>query len=267
MNNRYRHIILGSFLLCAALMGCIQKGDNSSGGEESKEAKRLLQGIWSDEETENVVFQMKGDSVYYPDTISMPAYFKVVGDTLYISDTGAYYIEKHTEHVLWFKNKAGEMVKLVKNDDDIQEEDLEQVRPQVLTLTEVMKSDTVVFWEGKRYHLYITVNPTKYKVVRHTTNDEGLDVENIYYDNIINLAVFQGSSRVYSSDLRKQHYEKLVPKEFISQSILNNMEYQKTDAKGFHFNLSICTPGDASCYLVEHVVSFDGKVSTQLNGM
>jgi len=250
-----------------ALTGCTQKGDRQQSGEESREAKQLLQGVWSDEETENVVFQMKGDSVYYPDSISMPAYFKVVGDTLYISTVGAYHIEKHTEHVLWFKNKSGETVKLVKNDEDAMEEHLEQQRPQILTLTDVLKSDTVVFWEGKRYHLYITVNPTKYKVVRHTTNDEGLDVENIYYDNIINLAIFQGNTRVYSSDLRKQRYEKLVPEGFIAQSILNNMEYQKTDAQGFHFNLSICTPGDASCYLIEHVVSFDGKLSAQLNGM
>ncbi|MBQ1880221.1 MAG: DUF4738 domain-containing protein, partial [Lachnospiraceae bacterium] len=34
----------------------------------------------------------------------------------------------------------------------------------------------VVNYEGKRYHLYIAVNPTKYKVVRHTLNDDGLDV-------------------------------------------------------------------------------------------
>ena len=125
----------------------------------------------------------------------------------------------------------------------------------------------MVFWEGRRYHLYVTINPTKYKVVRHTTNDEGLDVENVYYDNIINLAIFQGKTRVYSSDLRKQRYEKLLPEGFISQSVLNNMEYEKTDAQGFHFNMSICIPGESSYYLVEHVVSFDGKVSTQLNGM
>ena len=265
--SNYRHIVIGVFLLCAALSSCTQSGNSGYGGKESKEAKQLLQGVWSDVETENVVFQMKGDSVYYPDTTSMPAYFKVVDDTLYISTTGIYHIEKHTEHVLWIKNKSGEIVKLVKNVDDTQEEDLEQVHPQVLTLTEVLKSDTVVFWEGKRYHLYITVNPTKYKVVRHTTNDEGLDVENIYYDNIINLAVFQGNTRVYSSDFHKQRYEKLVPDGFINQSILNYMEYENTDKQGFHFNMSICTPGDASCYLIEHIVSFDGKLSTQLNGM
>ncbi|MBQ7514392.1 MAG: DUF4738 domain-containing protein [Prevotella sp.] len=266
MNISFRHIIIIVSLLCMALMGCTQQRNGYS-GEESKEAKQLLQGVWSDEETETVVFQMKGDSVYYPDTTSMPAYFKVVGDTLYISATGAYHIEKHTEHLLWFKTKSGEIMKLVKTDDESLEEEMEQQRPQVLTVTDVLKSDTVVFWEGRRYHLYVTINPTKYKVVRHTTNDEGLDVENVYYDNIINLAIFQGKTRVYSSDLRKQRYEKLLPEGFINQSVLNNMEYEKTDAQGFHFNMSICIPGESSCYLVEHVVSFDGKVSTQLNGM
>ena len=33
---------------------------------------------------------------------------------------------------------------------------------------------------------------------------------------------------------------------------------------GFHFKASVCTPGSASCYQIDHVVSFDGKLSTQL---
>ena len=152
MSISFRHIIIIVSLLCMALMGCTQKGNGYS-GEESKEAKLLLQGVWSDQETETVVFQVKGDSIYYPDTTSMPAYFKVVGDTLYMSAMGAYHIEKHTEHLLWFKTKSGEIMKLVKTDDESLEEEMEQQRPQILTITDVLKSDTVVFWEGQRYHL------------------------------------------------------------------------------------------------------------------
>jgi hypothetical protein len=41
------------------------------------------------------------------------------------------------------------------------------------------------------------------------------------------------------------------------------MEFSSIDDKGVHMNVSVCTPGDACCYLIEHVISFDGKLSTE----
>ena len=263
MTYKRNYIVPLLILLLAIVTGCGQKGGSAAEAEESKEAKQLLQGVWIDEDTETAAFRMKGDSVYYPDSTSMPAYFRVVGDTLYIGDAGGYHIEKQTEHVLWFKSKGGELMKFIKSTDEPQEDEFTE-QPQILTLTEVLKRDTVVFWEGNRYHLYIAINPTKYKVVRHTTNEDGLDVENVYYDNIIHLSIFQGSRQLFSRDLRKQQYEQKVPEQFVGQSILNDMNFQHADAKGFHFDLSMCTPGDASCYLIEHIVSYDGKLTTKL---
>ena len=263
MKNRYGYIIT-CVLLIAALVGCGQKGGSAGQAPESREAKQLLQGIWSEEDTENIVFQMRGDSVYYPDSTSMPAYFRVYDDTLYIGSAARYHIEKHTEHLLWFKGADGELVKLVKDNGDPEKEVFEHNKAQILSLTDVLKKDTVVSYEGNRYHLYIAVNPTKYKVVRHTLNEDGLDVENVYYDNIIHLSIFQGTRQLFSRDFRKQQYQQRVPAQFFEQAVLNNMEYASTDAKGFHFNVSLCTPGAASCYLIEHVVSPDGQLTTEL---
>ena len=95
-------------------------------------------------------------------------------------------------------------------------------------------------------------------------NEDGLEVENVYYDNIIHLSIFNGSTQIFSRDFRKPQYEKKVPAQFLTKSILNNMEYDKTDAEGFHVNASLCTPGNASCYMVGHVISFDGKLTTKL---
>ena len=131
-------------------------------------------------------------------------------------------------------------------------------------LTDVLKKDTVVNYNGNRYHLYVAINPTKYKVVRHTLNEDGLDVENVYYDNIIHLSIFQGDRQLFSRDFRKQQYQQRVPAQFFDQAVLNNMEYSGADEKGLHFNVSLCTPGDASCYLLEHVVSLDGQLTTEL---
>ena len=254
--------IITCVLTFAIFVGCGQKTADQL--PESQEAKQLLQGIWSDEETENLVFQMRGDSVYYPDSTSMPAYFRVYDDTLYIGSSARYHIEKHTGHLLWFKGGDGELVKLVKGDGEEEQETFERNKAQILSLTDVLKKDTVVSYNGNRYHLYVAINPTKYKVVRHTLNEDGLDVENVYYDNIIHLSIFQGDHQLFSRDFRKQQYQQRVPAQFFDQAVLNNMEYSSADEKGLHFNVSLCTPGDASCYLIEHVVSLDGQLSTEL---
>ena len=258
-----KHLIPIFIVLLVTLAGCGQKSNSTAEAVESKQAKQMLQGVWVDEDTEAAAFRMKGDSVYYTDSTSMPAYFRVVGDTLYIGSAAGYYIEKHTEHVLWFRSKNGELMKFVRSSEEPQDDEFTE-QPQVLTLTEVLKRDTVVFWNSNRYHLYVAINPTKYKVVRHTTNEDGLDVENVYYDNIIHLSIFKGSQQLFSRDFRKQFYEKHVPAQFVGQSILNDMTFRKADANGFHLDLSLCTPGDASCYLIEHVVSYDGKLTTKL---
>lgn len=259
-----RHLFIYMMVTAAlsAVMGCGSRKADAPSKEESRQAKMLLQGVWTDEETEDIVFKMQGDSVYYSDSTSLPAYFKVIDDTLYVGASARYHIEKHTEHLLWFRSQTGELVKLTK--DKEREQDFVKPETQILTLTGVLKRDTVVFWNGNRYHLYIAVNPTKYKVSRHTLNEDGLDVENVYYDNIIHLSIFKGSAQIFSSDFRKKQYAKRVPSQILEQSVLNNLEYAKTDAEGFHLNASICIPGDASCYLVEHLISFDGKQKTNL---
>ena len=263
MMNKCRLITM-CVLMLAVLIGCGQSGGSDGLAPESKEAKQLLQGVWNDEETEEPIFQMRGDSVYYPDSTSMPAFFRVYDDTLYIGSTARYHIEKHSEHLLWFKSNDGELVKLVKNDSNDDKEAFENNQTQILSLTDVLKKDTVVSYNGNRYHLYVAINPTKYKVVRHTLNEDGLDVENVYYDNIIHLSIFQGDRQLFSRDFRKQQYQQRVPAHFFDQAVLNNMEYSSADEKGLHFNVSLCTPGDASCYLIEHVVSLDGQLSTEL---
>ena len=101
MNENFKHIVLLSLVLLAILSGCRQNTRSAADLKESREAKALLQGVWTNEDTEDVAFRMRGDSVYYSDSTSMPAYFKVVGDTLYIGSSARYHIEKHTEHLLW----------------------------------------------------------------------------------------------------------------------------------------------------------------------
>ena len=259
--NLTRHTII-FFLTSLLLNSCGQQSQSQDGGqEESREAKRLLQGVWTDTDTENVVFQIKGDSIFYTDSTSMPAYVKVIGDSIYFGTASVYLVEKHSEHLLWLKSRTGEVLKFAKSSEEGVAEEFQRKRPEILSLTGVLKRDTVVYHDGERYHLYIAVNPTKYKVQRLTVNDDGMEVENSYYDNIIHLSIFQGNRQLYSRDFRKQFYQSQVPSQFLAQAVLNNMEFSKTDDKGFHFDVSLCVPDEASFYQVDQLVTYDGKVS------
>lgn len=261
---KYLCIYLLAPLLSLALAGCGQKGGSMSQAPESRQAKQLLQGVWADAESEDVVLKMEGDSVYFPDSTSMPAYFKVVGDSLYIGASTAYLIEKQTRHLLWLKSVTNERLRLVQVDADSPKETFRKGEEQIQALTEVLKRDTVLMYKGQRYHLYIAVNPTKYKVVRQTLNEDGFNVENVYYDNIIHLSVFKGADQLFSRDFKKSFYQQKVPSLYLDQSVLNDMRIDGVADDGFHVHASLCTPGEASCYLVGHVVAFDGHLSTQL---
>jgi len=231
--------------------------------EENAEAKAMMQGIWQEETTEEVVFRAEGDTVYYPDPDAQPVRFCIVGDSL---ELGArrYPIVRQTVHTLWFRNQSGEIIKLVKSDEC--DDSLAFVhRPaEVLSPREVVKFDSVVNYAGQRYHWYIAVNPTRYRVTKTSYNSEGVAVDNIYYDNLIHISLYEGAKCLFSRDIKKGMYESEIPQSFLEQAILGNMQYSVTDSHGVHFDATLCIPDEASCYLVETIVGFDGQLSMKL---
>jgi hypothetical protein len=260
--NKLTTILISAVLL----VGCSrqQGGSSDAANEESREAKTMMQGVWLDAETDEVSIRVKGDSIYYADSTSMPAYFKIVGDSLVLGSGAHYAIEKQTEHLFWFKNQNGDLVKLEKSDDENDASEFVRDTPKIMTYTHQVKCDSVVSYDGNRYHWYIAINPTKYKVVKRAYNDDGVEVENVYYDNIMHISVYQGAQKLFSSDFRKQQYAKYVPAKFLEEAVLANMEYNKIDAAGLHFNATLCIPDGASCYLVEALVSYKGQLSMKL---
>lgn len=260
--TRIRYVIVVALLAMSACDGKDAKSLQEP--TESHRAKLLLQGVWIDEETEDVMFRAEGDSIYYPDSMSQPAHFMVFGDTLLLG-TNTYRIEKQSEHVFWFRNQGGDIVKLVKNENpDVDSTFVRDETPNVMTYTEVVKRDSVVMHNGQRYHWYIAINPTRYKVPVKSYNADGVEVVNVYYDNIMHISVFRGAEKLFSSDIRKQMYEGQIPSDFLSQAVLSNMEFSKVDAQGFHFDATVCRPDGASCYRVENLVSLDGRMNTKL---
>jgi len=258
-------IRLGIVVVAMLLMAGCSGHQQDSQSDEDREAKAMMQGVWVDAETEDLTFRVAGDTIFYADSTSMPAYFKIVGDSLVLSSGTTYAIEQHTAHIFSFRNQNGDLVTLNKLDDA--ENDSLYVRgttATVMTYTHQVKTDSVVSYNGARYHWYIAINPTRFKVVRRTYNDDGMEVENVYYDNIMNVSIYNGAQRLYSSDFRKQQFAHLVPVKFLDEAILANMEFAKADADGLHFNATLCIPDGASCYQVETVISYKGQMTMKL---
>ena len=252
-------------LAVVSLIGCSrQQGSVAEEEKESREAKAMLQGVWVDQESGDVSFRVKGDTIFYADSTSMPAYFKIVGDSLVFGSGTKYGIDKQTEHLFWFRNQNGDVIKLEKTDDQDATAAFTHETPKIMTYTHQVKTDSVVSYNGERYHWYIAINPTKFKVVKRTYNDDGVEVENVYYDNIMHISVFKGGQKLYSSDFRKQQYGNIVPSEFLTEAIFANMEYSHADAAGLHFNATLCVPDGASCYLVETLISYKGQMTMKM---
>lgn len=248
-----------------SVAGCKESASPVRKIVENREAKAMLQGIWVDSETENAVFKVEGDTIFYPDTVSQPAVCAVMEDTLCIGRNVAKYpVVKLTRNVFWFKDHNDDVVKLVKSADSELEAAFQRKRKSIASEPKKLKSDTVVIYNNERYHCYIAVNPTTYKVVKTSYTDNGMKVGTVYYDNIIHVSVFQGAKRLYSRDFNKRMCSRFVPASFLSQAILSNMEFSHVDSKGFHFNTIVCIPDGASCYMLDTVIGFEGQMSMEL---
>ena len=164
-------------LICATItfVACGPKTSKSDTKlEEDKVAKQMLQGIWINSDDESVAFKVKGDTIFYPDSTSYPAYFQIFRDTLVIygaDEPVKYPIEKQAPHLFMFKNSNGETVRLTLSEDALDKFQFDNNKAQVLNQNQLVKKDTVVAFEDMRYHCYVQVNPTTYKVIKTTYTD------------------------------------------------------------------------------------------------
>ena len=270
--KRTHHIAAGWLLLLATLVvaGCgdgrNREGKRGAPVPEDREAKAALQGIWIDRETESVSFCIKGDSVYYPDTVNVPVRFFVREDTFFMvgADTAAYPIERRGRHIFHFRSATGETVCLVRSEDPNDSLYFVHRKVAALTYNEVVKKDTVVYHGGGRYHCYVYVNPSRLKVYKTSYTDGGIAVENIYYDNVIHICVYKGRECLFSRDYTRKSFTGLVPAGFLNQSILSNMVFSRADQDGCHFEATVCIPDGASCYMVDICVDYKGEASMNL---
>ncbi len=269
-DNCMKHIlclIWAMAILCVAVSCGKNKRLEKKVVEEDREAKAMLQGIWNDDDTDEPLYWIKGDSIFYADTTNVPVYFKVVGDTLITrgNEEVHYKIDRRTKALFWFHSLSDDIVKLHRSEDVNDSLAFQHSeRPKIITYTDVVKRDSVFKWNTDRYHCYVAVNPTSKRVRLTTYNNDGMAVDNVYYDNIINICVYKGAARLYSKDFSKEDFNGLISTRFLKQAILTDMTIDGMDSKGCRFNATVCNPDGASCYMVRIRVGFDGRMSKEL---
>ena len=176
-----------------------------------------------------------------------------------------YPIGKPAEHIFQFKVQNGDVVKLVKTEDKSYLQQFIHNRASVaLNQNTLIKRDTVVVRGDEKYHLYVQVNPTSYKVYKSSYNDDGVEVDNVYYDNIVNLHVYHGANRLFSRDFYKKDFGKQVPASFLNQAILSDIVFNKIDESGIHYLAVLAMPDSSLSYQVEVIISFEGKMSMRV---
>lgn len=250
-------------LCCAIALVACGNSQEPKAGEEDLRAKSLLQGIWIEDETELPLMRIEGDTIYYTDPQNIPVSFKIIRDTMYVygNNTAAYKIDRQTEYSFWFHSLADEIVKLHKSENPEDILAFENKEVEVIPITEVMKKDSVVMYKGIRYRGYVYINPSKMKVIRTSYSEDGISVDNVYYDNVIHICVYEGRQMLYGKDITKKMFAGIFPTETLNQMILADMNFMGVNNKGYQYQATLCVPESSVYSLTNITIGFDNQMS------
>lgn len=233
--------------------------------KENLNAKEWLQGTWIDNMTETPLFTAKGDTIYYIDESASPVAFKIINDTLktYGQSIACYHIKKQGESFIWIQSIMGDILKLSKSENSTDSLFTIQQKP-IEKKEEVFKKDQVVHYNNRRFHGYVYINPTNIKIHHSEITEEGFEIENVYYDNIIHICIYEGKKRLFGRDMKKQDFQFLIPNEYYQRAILSDMNFDGVNADGYQYQATLCIPNSASCYLINTSISMNGDITYKL---
>ena len=259
--------LFSKVLICISLMSSCS-GQPQKKEEMEKEdliAKEWLQGTWIDDMTETPLFTAKGDTIYYIDEPAAPVAFKIIEDTLktYGRKVSNYHIKKQGKSFIWIQSFMGDILQLSKAENSQDSLWIPRQTPKEKT-DNVISKDNVVHYNNQRFRGYVYINPTNIKVHQPEITEEGLEIENIYYDNIIHICVYEGKNKLFGRDMKKQDFKSLIPEEYFQRAILSDMNFVGVNTKGYQYQATLCIPNSASCYLINISITTDGDITYEL---
>ena len=269
MSNK---VIRAAYCLGMALMAlsaCRHSASNTAptvAVSEDTLTKNALQGIWADDEGGAVQFRAEGDSLYYPGKESRPLYFKTTNGQLVIcgADTVSYEIARLEKDCFWYHSITGELIKLHRSEYELDSLEFnDEPQAPIAMYDKVVKRDSVVMFDGHRYRGYVYINPSTRKVYKTSYNENGMKIEQVYYDNVIHICVYEGKHSLYAKDFTKNDFESVVDVNFLKGAILSDMVFTGVSHEGFHYEASLSIPNETLCYQIAILISRDGKLSLQ----
>lgn len=258
-----KKVVIG---VCLLFLWTACGGSGSKGvrlEEEDLTAKDMLQGIWLSDDTEMPLMRIEGDTIYYADPQNLPVAFRIIHDTIYVfgCEPIAYKIDRQTEYSFWFHSVASDIIKLHKSEDVEDSLSFADRQVEVIpVIREVMKKDSVVVYNGTRYRGYVYINPSTMKVTRTTYSESGYAVDNVYYDNVIHICVYEGKTLLYGQDITKDLFSDVFPMQFLGHAILADMDFMGVDSKGFHYRAVLGVPESSVSNLADLFISFDKQL-------
>lgn len=255
-------------LIVLLLAGCRRhSGSEYALEHEDKDAKEMMQGIWVNDDEGNLSFLVRGDSIFFPDTTSVPMKFWIYKDSIYVkgNDINRYKILTQAPHILKFSNQAGDEVRLVRSDEEAAlTKYFFQPRPYAMNIFRTINRDTIGEGGGKKYACSIRIEPTSERVVKSSINDDGIEVDNIYLDNVAKVSIATDGKQIYAHSFRKAEFSKYVPQEFMAHSILCDVQYNNADTSAVYLDAIIGYPDASTSYVVGLKISKNGKLTTNL---
>lgn len=235
---------------------------------ENAEAKRLLQGVWINDDSNVPLLYVKGDSLRFIGQSDAPIEFKIYKDSLYTYgyDVMTYKIDRQSEYDFWFHSLSDRIVKLYRSEN--LEDSLyfkeESPREPMPIYTEVVQKDSVVFYDNRRFRGYVYINPSSYKINKPTYSDEGIRLDEVFYDNVVHICVYEGTESLFARDMYKTDFKPYLTDSFYEQSVLIDMDFTGVDAEGFHFTARVGVPESFIHNLIAVTISLTGDMQMEL---
>ena len=147
-----------------------------------------------------------------------------------------------------------------KADDSINSIDFPIQTKKTEAPKEVIQKDQIVFYNNVRYRGYVYINPSQIKVTRPSYSDEGFKLDNVYYDNVIHICVYEGKTKLFGKDIYKKDFSETVPEEFLQWAILSDMEFIGVNENGYQYQATVSIPDEITSYIINLSISKEGNI-------
>ncbi len=254
---------LGALGLGLLIAGC--QNAPASQSDEDTQAKKLLQGYWTLDDGE-AVWEVRGDSIYYPDATSLPVRFWVVNDSLYLegSHINSYKIMKQADHLLRFCNQSGDEVKLVKGNSKQLRAQFGQPKTYAINTFNTYDADTTVNNDMGYFDSKIHAETTSDPIIKSEYNDQGVEVDNRYLDNMVRVTITNHGTITYQHDFRKAEFSEYIPSQYFAKCMLRGITFSHTSKDALYYDVSIGIPDASTTYCIELRINSNGKVDKRL---